>query len=79
MLRTVLEKTAAFHGFDKFGECIKKFDNDPEEQLYSRIINILSHGNYSIYEPVEMNDENKEFFRIIYEDFKSRFPFNENI
>lgn len=79
MLRTVLEKTAAFHGFDKFGECIKKFDNDPEEQLYSRIINILSHGNYSIFEPVEMNDENKEYFKKVYQDFKSRFPFNENI
>ena len=79
MLRTVLEKTAAFHGYDKFGDCIKKFDNDPEEQLYSRIINILSHGNYSIYEPVEMNDENKEYFKKVYEDFKDRFPFNEDI
>lgn len=76
MLRTVLEKTAAFHGYSKFGECIKKFENDPEEQLYSRIINILSHGNYSIYEPIEMNDENKEYFKKVYNDFKSRFPFN---
>ena len=79
MLRTVLEKTAAFHGFDKFGSCIKKFDNDPDEQLYSRFINILSHGNYSLFEPVEMNDENKATFRRVYKDFKSRYPFNEEI
>ena len=79
MLRNVLEKTAAFHGFDDFGKCIKKFDDDPDEQLYSRLINILSHGNYSIYEPVEMTDENKAYFRRIYKDFKDRFPFNEQI
>lgn len=79
MLRNLLEKTAAFHGFDKFGDCIKKFDNDPDEHLYSRIINILSHGNYSLFEPVEMNEENKTYFRRIYSDFKTQFPFNENL
>lgn len=79
MLRNVLEKTAAFHGFDDFGKCIKKFDNDPDEQIYSRVINILSHGNYSMFEPVEMNKENQTYFKQVYSDFKSRFPFNENI
>ena len=79
MLRNVLEKTAAFHGFDKFSDCIKKFDNDPDEQLYSRMINIFSHGNYSVFEPVEMNDENKNYFKKIYADFKEQFPFNDNL
>lgn len=79
MLRNVLEKTAAFHGFDKFSDCIKKFENDPDEQLYSRMINIFSHGNYSVFEPVEMNDENKYYFKKIYADFKKQFPFNEDL
>lgn len=79
MLRNLLEKTAAFHGFDKFGDCIKKFDNDPDEQLYSRMINIMSHGNYSLFEPVEMNEENQTYFKRIYSDFKAQFPFNENL
>ncbi|MCQ2306388.1 MAG: AAA family ATPase [Bacteroidales bacterium] len=79
MLRNLLEKTAAFHGFDKFGDCIKKFDDDPDEQLFSRMINILSHGNYSLFEPTEMNEENKTYFKKIYSDFKTQFPFNENI
>lgn len=79
MLRSVLEKTAAFHGFTKFGECIKKFENDPDEILYSRMINILSHGNYSLFDAVEMNDENKKYFKQIYADFKAQFPFNENL
>ena len=43
------------------------------------MINILSHGNYSLFEPVEMQMENKEYFKKIYQDFLTRFPFNENI
>ena len=79
MLRNVLEKTAAFHGYKTFGECIKKFEDDPDEILYSRMINIFSHGNYSVFEPIEMNEENKIFFRKIYKTFKEQFPFNENL
>jgi HAD superfamily hydrolase (TIGR01509 family) len=70
MLRNVLEKTAAFHGFEKFSDCIKKFEDDPDEQLYSRMINIFSHGNYSVFEPVEMNDENKTYFKKIYVSYE---------
>ena len=43
------------------------------------MINIFSHGNYSVFEPVEMIDENKQYFKKIYEDFKKQFPFNENV
>lgn len=79
MLRNVLEKTASFHGYNKFGDCIKKFEDDPDEMLYSRMINIMSHGDYSLFEPVEMNEENQKYFKQIYSDFKTQFPFNENI
>ena len=79
MLRNVLEKTASFHGYNKFGDCIKKFKDDPDEMLYSRMINIMSHGDYSLFEPVEMNEENQKYFKQIYSDFKTQFPFNENI
>ena len=36
----------------------------------------MSHGNYSLYEPREMMDENKEHFRTILHDFIERYPFN---
>ncbi len=29
-------------------------------RLHKRVINLMSHGNYSLYEPQEMMDENKE-------------------
>lgn len=79
MLRNVLEKTASFHGYKKFGDCIKKFDDDPDEILYSRMINIMSHGDYSLFEPMEMNEDNKKYFKQIYSDFKKQFPFNNDI
>jgi AAA domain len=76
MLRTILEKTASFHGFGGFGDCIKREPNDPDGVFHARLINILSHGNYSLYEPREMVEENKQYFRMILNDFRTRFPFN---
>lgn len=76
MLRAVLEKTASFHGYPGFSACIKRDDDDPDGILHTRLINILSHGNYSLYEPQEMLEENKRYFRKILYDFLKRYPFN---
>jgi hypothetical protein len=59
VLRSIIEKTASFHGFTKFSACIKKDSDDPDGILHTRLINILSHGNYSLFEPKEMMEENK--------------------
>ena len=59
MLRSILEKTASFHGYRNFSACIKRDADDEDGILHTRIINILSHGNYSLYEPREMLEENK--------------------
>ncbi|WP_321270752.1 AAA family ATPase [Alcaligenes sp. PF14] len=79
MLRTILEKTASFHGHKNFSICIKQDDNDPDGILHTRLINILSHGNYSLYEPQQMLDENKAYFKKILNDFLSRYPFNPDL
>jgi len=76
MLRAVLEKTASFHGYSGFSACIRRDENDPDGILHARLINILSHGNYSLYEPQEMLEENKRYFRKILYDFINRYPFN---
>lgn len=77
MLRSVLEKSASFHGFSNFSACIPTDDaDDPEGILHARLINILSHGNYSLYEPKQMLDENKVYFKKILENFLNRYPFN---
>lgn len=79
MLRTILEKTASFHGHKTFSACIKQEDDDPDGILHTRLINILSHGNYSLFEPQEMLDENKAYFRKILHDFLNRYPFNPDL
>ncbi|GFM58706.1 anticodon nuclease [Pseudomonas cichorii] len=79
MLRTILEKTASFHGHKNFSACIKQDDDDPDGILHARLINILSHGNYSLYEPQQMLDENKAYFKKILNDFLSRYPFNPDL
>ena len=76
MLRWILEKTASFHGYRHFSACIKQDANDEECLLHQRLINILSHGSYSLYEPQEMLEENKNYFRKILHEFINRYPFN---
>jgi hypothetical protein len=76
MLRSILEKTASFHGYENFSACIKRDADDEDGVLHTRLINILSHGNYSLYEPQEMLEENKRYFRKILHAFINRYPFN---
>lgn len=79
MLRTILEKTASFHGHKNFSACIKQSDDDPDGILHTRLINIMSHGNYSLFEPQQMLDENKVHFRKILNDFLARYAFNPEL
>lgn len=72
MLRGILEKTSTFFGFDDFSNCIQDVD---DEVLYSRALNLLSHGKYSIYHPVEMNEDNKDLFKKILKVFTDKYEF----
>lgn len=76
MLRSILEKTASFHGYENFSACIKQDADDEDGVLHTRLVNILSHGNYSLYEPQEMLEENKNYFRKILSNFITSYPFN---
>lgn len=78
-LRSLLEKSSIFHGHKKFTVCIKHQDDDPDDTLYGRLVNILSHGNYSFYDPVEMLPENKAHFEKILADFLEFYPFNSDL
>lgn len=72
MLRSILEKTAIFFGFDDFSTCIHGIE---DEVLYSRALNLLSHGKYSIYEPKEMGTDNKSLFKNILQAFLNKYQF----
>ena len=78
ILRNILEKTASFHGYAHFSSCIRKGDAE-NEPVYTRIVNLLSHGNYSLFDPKEMVEENKEYFRNILNNFLEDYNFNQRI
>jgi hypothetical protein len=72
MLRSILEKTAIFFGNDDFSACIRGLD---DEDLFARALNLLSHGAYEIYQPVEMVEDNKRLFAQILNNFLGRYEF----
>ena len=79
ILRNILEKTAAFHGFDDFSACIKQEDENLDDVIFARITNLLSHGNHSIFNPVEMVQDNKEIFKNILNRFLRNYKFNDKL
>ncbi len=79
MLRRVMEQTANFFGLDDWKTCVKVADVDPDRTLYTRMIDLMSHGDYSVYEPREMMEENKAHFRIVFRRFVAGHPFNPTL
>ena len=74
-LRSVMEKTASFFGHPDIAFCLKALNNEDDQALYNRALNLLSHGKYAIHDPVEMGEDNKELFRRILRDFVTAFQF----
>ncbi|MEI9918980.1 MAG: anticodon nuclease [Bacteroidota bacterium] len=73
ILRNILEKTSSFFGFNDFSACIQGIE---DEVLFARALNLLSHGKYSVYDPVEMNQDNKELFIRILNSFLDKYKFH---
>ena len=76
MLRRVMEQTASFFGYAKWDECIKPEADDPNQTVYKRVIDLMSHGDYLIYEPREMMPENKDHLSRILKQFITHHPFS---
>lgn len=71
-LRSVLEKTATFFGYDRIDKCISGLD---DEVLFERALQLFSHGKYSIFDPVEMGEDNKVLFKRILIGFLTKYEF----
>ena len=71
-LRSILEKTATFFGYDKIDNCINGLE---DEILFERALQLFSHGKYSIFDPVEMGDDNKDLFIKIFKGFTTKYNF----
>ena len=76
MMRRVMEQTACFFGYAKWDDCIKPEADDPNGTVYKRVIDLMSHGDYSLYEPREMMQESKDHFRRVLKQFLTSHPFS---
>jgi hypothetical protein len=76
MMRRVMEQTACFFGYAKWEECIKPEEDDPNGTVYKRVIDLMSHGDYSLYEPREMMQDNKEILGRALRQFIKSHPFS---
>jgi AAA domain len=79
MMRAVLEKTALFHGYGHFSMCLKQGADTGDAALHQRLLDVLSHGNHSIFEPETMPEELKRYFAKIFQKFRRDFPFNPDL
>lgn len=79
MLRRVMEQTACFVGAGQWDDCLKPEPDDPNGTMYKRVIDLMSHGDYSLYEPREMMAENREHFGRALRRFLATHPFSPTL
>lgn len=72
-LRSILEKTASFFGYDNISKCIHGLE---DEVLFNRALNLMSHGKYSVFDPKEMGDDTKDLFKRILTGFLTKYEFH---
>ena len=75
ILRNIMEKTANFHGLAGFKKCIELED----AEFYERLIPVLNHGGYSVFEPKEMLPENKANFEMVLKKLLDTYPFHSDL
>jgi hypothetical protein len=79
MMRRVMEQTANFFGIDDWSDCIRLDGDDPDRTLSKRMIDVMSHGDYSLFDAREMMEENKGHFRNVFRGFIAGYPFKSSL
>lgn len=69
LMRNLLEKTANFLGYEKWGDCIVE-DN---RESYVRVINLYSHSQHSADEYKRPQEQEKAMFKYVFEQFVDNF------
>lgn len=72
VLRSIMEKTASFFGAENFSVCLAGLT---DKDKFSRALNLLSHGQYSIHEPQLMLPDTQKIFSDMLTAFLQKYPF----
>lgn len=79
LFRNLLEKTANYLGYTDWGKLIVGEQITDENRAgYIRRINLFSHNNYSDMEPLELEDREKQMLKLLFNNFKKEFRWEEN-
>jgi len=75
ILRSILERTASCHGYDTCSTSIRTGEGE-DSLVHKPILNFMSHGDVSLFNPKEIGEEDKGLFRSILgnfiEDYRSK-------
>lgn len=74
-LRNVLEKTATFLGYDKWGELVPTDQRDGDNHYERRLLNLSSHSKHSGEEVAVLKDDDKNMIKYLMEEIKEKYKF----
>jgi len=77
-LRNILEKTATFLGYDKWGELLPKVDDDRPNPYEARMINISSHSKHASEEVTELTEDDKRVLRHLVTEINTMYRFQRD-
>lgn len=78
-LRAIAERTASFHGYKRFEDCVGPEGDAFTGRIHRRFLNLFSHGGYAHFETDELQEEDRQHFREIISTFVERFRFNPEL
>ena len=71
-LRSILEKTAVFHGYGHFSSCIKRDANDADGILHQRFVDLLSLGDWFPFCAAESHNSSCDIGHLVFHKSKYR-------
>jgi hypothetical protein len=74
-LRNILEKTATFLGYKKWGDLLPKTDDGNSNPYEARIINISSHSKHAGEEVADLTDDDKRVLSYLVKNFIEKYGY----
>lgn len=74
MFRVLLEKTANYCGYEKFGDCL--YESEYKDEMV-RLLNTYSHGDLFEFERTELTEHEKDIFIKSFNDFNEKYKSEE--
>jgi wobble nucleotide-excising tRNase len=78
-LRNILEKTATFLGYEKWGDLLPETSPGERDRYHARIINISSHSKHTGEEVSVVQDNDKRVLGYIFREVNRMYGFNSSI